>query len=1000
MILSAVQSGPGPAAVGAGKAPRCSRIIHELKRRFLGPSCGLLLALFHVTAVQAAEPTTEPLLRLETGMHTAEVFRIATDRLGRWAVTGSDDKTARVWDVADARQLAVLRPPQGPGNEGKVFAVAMSPDGSVVAVAGWNRAGSQVGHNIFLFDRASARLLRRIQGLPDVIHHLSFSPDGRWLAASFGRASVLRTSHGISLFDAASGAELGRDAGYGAFSDSHDFSRDGQRLVTASFDGQLRLYAVDAGRLRLLKAARPAGGERPRTVQFSPDGRSIALAFEERSVVQVLDAETLAEQARPSTSGISAGNLFSLAWSADGNSLLAGGRWATGGFNQVRLWSAGDWSRFSDQSIARGAIVNLHALPAAAGGGWLFVAFGPSWGVLDAQARVLHRKDAAIADLRGPPGTFQLSADARLVRFGYQPRDPDGRAYDLGARRLLDSGLSAGPPPQPLLSVRTEAPGLAVTDWQSREDPKLNGQPLPLNAFEKARSLAISADATRFVLGTDWTLRLFDRQGKTLWVHQAPDLAWAVQISADNRFVVAGYADGTIRWHRMADGKEILAFFPHADRERWVAWTPEGYFDASPAADDLIGYHLNRGADREGEFVSARQLWETFYQPGLIARRLDVDGERLLAEQVQRRGDVRSLLSAGSIPELVMESPIEAQSEGRYALAVRIRNPGQGVGRLVVRVDGAAELAGRWNAPALTPGSVATMSVEMAAGLHQLTVELVDGRGVASKAVSAKVMVRQPPSSAGATLHVLAVGVTKYRDEALARGVAFAAADARAVDAALERGARGMYAQVRARVLSDAQATRDGIEAAGRELAAAAGPDDTVVIYLAGHGVTADGDYHFLPWETRYSNFDALIEQGLSAERLRQMLAAITARKVLVLLDTCSAGRFSLVKGRAIDDKASIDRLQRVSGRAMIAAAADEQMALEGEGQHGVFTFVLLRALEGAADKNEDGVVSVGEIADYIDAQVPAITQRKWGYEQFPMMETRGSAFALVRRTQ
>jgi len=288
--------------------------------------------------------------------------------------------------------------------------------------------------------------------------------------------------------------------------------------------------------------------------------------------------------------------------------------------------------------------------------------------------------------------------------------------------------------------------------------------------------------------------------------------------------------------------------------------------------------------------------------------------------------------------------------------------------------------------------------VDLASGLHKLTVELVDGRGVASKTVTAQVDVRRAPSASGATLHVLAVGVTNYRDQALARGVTFAADDARAVGAAFERGSRGLYAQVRPRVLADQLATRDGIEAAGRELAATVKPEDTVVVYLAGHGVTAGGDYHFVPWETRYTNFDALIAQSLSADRLRAMLAGITARKVLVLLDTCSAGKFSLVKGREIDDKASIDRFQRVSGRALIAAAADEKMALEGEGQHGVFTFALLAALSGAADKNNDGMVSVTEIAEYIDEQVPAITKRKWGYEQFPMMETRGNVFPVARR--
>ena len=132
----------------------------------------------------AAEPTTLPLPRLETGMHTAVIRRIATDAAGRWAVTASEDKTARVWEVASGRQLAVLRPPQDVGNEGKLEAVALSPDGAVVAVGGWTGWDWDKKAAIYLFDRASGRLLHRLPGLPSTIHHLAFSPDGRWLAAS------------------------------------------------------------------------------------------------------------------------------------------------------------------------------------------------------------------------------------------------------------------------------------------------------------------------------------------------------------------------------------------------------------------------------------------------------------------------------------------------------------------------------------------------------------------------------------------------------------------------------------------------------------------------------------------------------------------------------------------------------------------------------------------------------------------------------------------------
>lgn len=96
--------------------------------------------------------------------------------------------------------------PAGPGNVGKLYAVAMAPAGEPVAAGGWTKTDDQ---QPYLFNR-DGQLVQRIGGLPDVVLHLAFSPDGRRLAAG------LDDANGIRLYDRDQGwAEAARDTAYG-----------------------------------------------------------------------------------------------------------------------------------------------------------------------------------------------------------------------------------------------------------------------------------------------------------------------------------------------------------------------------------------------------------------------------------------------------------------------------------------------------------------------------------------------------------------------------------------------------------------------------------------------------------------------------------------------------------------------------------------------------------------------------------------------------------------
>jgi WD40 repeat protein len=213
----------------------------------------------------------EPMLRIETGLHGGQIRGIDTDAKNRFAVTASDDKTVRVWSLPDGRLLRVLRLPIDFGDIGKANAVAISPDGDTVATAGWTWTNRLLQNNIFLFNRASGELTKRLTPLPHAVLHLAYSPDGQRLAAS------LAINGGIRVFDAGNGYRpLPSDTQYNNWSHWASFDRAG-RLVTTSYDGFLRLYAAE--RYVDPIAHFRFNGELV-AAAFSPDGTRVAVCFD------------------------------------------------------------------------------------------------------------------------------------------------------------------------------------------------------------------------------------------------------------------------------------------------------------------------------------------------------------------------------------------------------------------------------------------------------------------------------------------------------------------------------------------------------------------------------------------------------------------------------------------------------------------------------------------------------------------------------------------------
>jgi WD40 repeat protein len=939
------------------------------------------------TGGSAAEPSSTPMLRIEPGMHAAQIKSISADAAGRLALTCSDDKTARIWELPSGRLLRVLRPPLGEGNEGKLSASALRSDGALAAVGGFTGKAGSEDFSVYLFDTATGTMVGRFSGLPNVILNLAFSAKGRFLAAVGG-------GWGLQVWETATGRVVGRDTDYGKPGISYGVDWHGDRLVTAGLDGQLRLYRLAAGdgggKLTLLKKGAVKGGESPVSTRFSPDGRRIAVGFGDSTAVMVADGHDLSFLFAPDTAGLSRGTLGSVAWTDDGLTLVAGGAWLRSNTEfPIRHWPEGGRGKPRDTMTAQDSITDLRPLP---GGGLLFGAGDPAWGMAGQNGPPRLLGVSPIGDFPASGVGFGVSADGTAICFGYDRFGKNLARFSVGDRQL--ESLKTGEVPASLRAPRLV--GLKITDWMHTRTPKLAGKPLTLGPNEESHSLAITADASSFLLGASFSLRSYTAKGEARWELPVPGRAIAVNLANNDRLAVVTYHDGTIRWHRYDNGQELLALFPHADRRRWVLWTPQGYYDCSPGAEELIGWHVNRGKNDAAEFFPAAKFREQFYRPDVIQLVLS-KGD--VAEALKTANDAagRKAQPVANIEAVVakMQPPVVELTVGgargeatapagksKFTVRYRVRRGGpEPVTRMRVLVDGRpADLV------APVPASdTAEASAEVPLPPRDCIVAvLAENRFAVSEPATLRLLrtatAPEPePATLRPKLYLLAAGITDYVHNEQLDDLHFAAKDAGDFVAAFRRQEGGLYEKVDARLLTDAGATaaaiKDGLDWIRQETTA----KDVAVIFLSGHGEN-DEELRYFFCAQDYDK-KRRSSTGVSFEEIQRSVRAIPG-KVLFFIDSCHAGNAlgKLFAAKSAGAQLDVTRLVNElsgaeNGAVVFTSSTGRQLSLElAKEGNGAFTKAIVEGLNGKADLRNNGRITVSSLEFFLAERVKELT--------------------------
>ncbi|MCP4691812.1 MAG: caspase family protein [Desulfobacterales bacterium] len=217
---------------------------------------------------------------------------------------------------------------------------------------------------------------------------------------------------------------------------------------------------------------------------------------------------------------------------------------------------------------------------------------------------------------------------------------------------------------------------------------------------------------------------------------------------------------------------------------------------------------------------------------------------------------------------------------------------------------------------------------------------------------------------------MLAVGVN-HLEHIPGNDLRFPAKDAREITKRLTRLKGRLFKKVHAHIFSD-DTSREPVSGDIVDALYAlrkARAEDTVMIFLAGHGVTTrDNDYIFLTRDAKqYGDGSYKMSSVLKWDDVDDVLGKVNARRI-VFLDTCYSGG---------SDISELLKRGSDSNFAVFASSSGEQVSIESEGLgHGFFTYAILQGLSRGlpADMYKDGRVEITELSVYVKGEVKKLS--------------------------
>ncbi len=929
----------------------------------------------------------------------------------------SDGYTIKLWDVANGRELPAMKAPTSGLFTTQISAFAgFSEDGKIVATGGFDTP-------TILWETGTGKQLLKLSGRTNMAYKVAFSADGNQLSSGGRTRWDLRTGRGLRLLAAPTDNQFGFP------------SPDGRLLAMFAPNGNTVSILETPGGRKLQSLTAATNELDVQRVSFSADSNLVAVTYNPSEAQMKQNAQS--GQFRISQGAVKIWDVKSgrelhsintatqaseVGFSNDGRALVT-----LGGTGDVTLWDTASGNKLRD----------LTSSPMAS----LTQKLSGMSGMTPDQIKKMRQGKggmpqmpdmAAMSDMMtNVMGSMAAGTMGRTVTS--LAFSPDGRTLAIGgveSKSNFDFAAMMNPaaqknrknskPPDTdeiMKNMKVEAVG-QITLWDVASGTEISS----LRGHGKGvTQVAFSNDGRLLASGSsDNTIRIWDMAGRrelrTLAGHTAN--LESLDFSPDARLLASAADDGSTFLWDTNTGEHLLTLISLDDGGEWMVVTPQGLFDGTPAAWNQILWRYNHDT-----FNVAPIEWffNEFYSPGLLG---DIfAGKRpkvaLDISKKDRRQPMVKLSVAEGTTNAIAARKIKVKLDVTDAPADK-DNP-QGSGARDVRLFRNGSLVKVWHGDVLNgkPAVILEEEITVTAGPNRLTAYAFNKDNVKSKDAQLALTGADSLKRAGIA-YVIAVGLNEYANPQY--NLKFAVADAESFGDEVRRRQTqvAQFERIEVVTLINENATKANILAVLNRLAGDPGvpslkagpldrikraePEDTVIIYFAGHGTAQAQRFYLIPHDLGYTGertklnergLQTMLEHSISDIELERAVEALDASHLLLVIDACNSGQAleAEEKRRGPMNSKGLAQLAYEKGMYILTAAQSYQAALEAaQFGHGLLTYALVE--EGlktpiADAEPKDGILNAREWLDFATDRVPQMQETK-------MKEGRGFGLAIA----